>query len=73
MFAGESTVVAPSGEVLLRLNRNEAVGTARIDTSDIAASRSRYRYLDDRRILAARLPMVPSAGGGEIAFEPVAS
>jgi (R)-amidase len=49
VFAGDSALVGPTGEMLLRLDRRETVGSVRIDLSEIAASRSAYSYLRDRR------------------------
>jgi (R)-amidase len=72
VFVGESAVIAPSGAVVLRLDRTETVGTARIDTNEIASCRSLYRYLDDRRELASNLPALSPTGGGMIALGPIA-
>lgn len=56
LFVGESMVVGPGGEQLLRMDRREGVGSIRIDTAEIALSRRRYTYLRERRI-----PLAPEA------------
>lgn len=48
-YGGNSSVVSPSGEVLLRLGRREAVGVVEIDTDEIREVRERIDVLRDRR------------------------
>jgi len=48
-YGGNSAVVSPSGEVLLRLGRREAVGAVDIDTDEILRVREKINVLRDRR------------------------
>ncbi len=48
-YGGNSAVVSPSGEVLLRLGRREAVGVVEIDTEEVRKVREKINVLRDRR------------------------
>ena len=48
-YGGNSAVVSPSGEVLLRLGTREASGVVEIDTEEIEEVRNKINVLKDRR------------------------
>ncbi|CAM2144072.1 (R)-stereoselective amidase [Pararobbsia alpina] len=50
VFAGESAVIDPSGDVLAETGRDPAVFTARLDRTKLETAREHYRYLHDARI-----------------------
>lgn len=50
VFAGESMVVAPNGQVLAALGRDEASLSVEIDLQQVPRSRSDYTYLQLRRL-----------------------
>jgi (R)-amidase len=69
LFVGESIVVAPSGEPLLRLDQREAVASIRIDPALVAASRAGLLYLEGRRdVLGA--PQAMPDGSREVRLSP---
>lgn len=49
-FAGESAVIAPTGQVVAALGRDEASLLVDIDTSEVGKSRQDYHYLNQRRL-----------------------
>ncbi|CAN7312878.1 carbon-nitrogen hydrolase family protein [Pseudomonas solani] len=51
VFAGGSAVVDPFGRLLLEAGREECRQIIELDLGQIAAARSDYRYLDDRRMV----------------------
>lgn len=51
VFAGGSAVVDPFGRLLLEAGREEYRQIIELDLGQIAAARSDYRYLDDRRMV----------------------
>lgn len=51
VFAGGSAVVDPFGRLLLEAGREECLQIIELDLGQIAAARSDYRYLDDRRMV----------------------
>lgn len=61
VFAGESMVVSPSGQVIAALGREAGTLVAEIDLAEIQKSRSEYVYLQQRRLPLAG-EAVPLAG-----------
>ncbi len=49
-YVGESMAANPYGEIMAALGEDEGAVTVTLDLGLIAESRSRYRYLDERRI-----------------------
>lgn len=50
VFAGESMVVSPSGQVLAALGREAGTQLVEIDLAEVAKSRTEYVYLQQRRL-----------------------
>jgi (R)-amidase len=57
VFAGESVVVSPAGNIVAALGRDEGSLTAKIDFAEVAQSRLEYNYLKLRRIPLASCEM----------------
>lgn len=50
VFAGGSAVVDPFGHLLLEAGREPCRQVIELDLAQLAAARSDYRYLDERRL-----------------------
>jgi (R)-amidase len=50
IFAGESVVVSPAGNIVAAMGREEGSQVAKIDLAEVAQSRTDYNYLKLRRI-----------------------
>jgi (R)-amidase len=60
VFAGESVVVSPTGQILGALGREEATLTVTFDMAEVPKSRADYHYLKQRRVpLAGQLFKLP--------------
>ena len=55
VYAGDSRIVDPLGELLATGARTEALLVAEVDPANVAAVRRRYRFLQDRRTHALRI------------------
>ncbi len=61
VYAGDSRIVDPRGEILAAAAKNETLLIAEVDPEEVAATRREFPFLQDRREIGPTHPIAPDA------------